>query len=286
MTMFLVEGLGTVESLYRQLVATNRFYDYEPQHVTWKSLRKWLQQYDRKDQRSLLLLLDYVIYYSRKDTAELLVRLNDDLLLRLAAAGVSPKHVIYVQIHEAGSSSPLMLSMLRDCGHLERKGCRRVDWKDVQELHNLAVRLGFGAIVYVDDFAASGHQFLEVRERLYENIPLAFSEFFLLPCICVEARDKIEKEGVEVIAGHVHGQSERPLHPENSGFDATTRARLVELCGQVDPKAPLGYQDMATMVVYYRNAPNTIPVVLRGNHTRKKLGVFPRTNDLDGRSGP
>ena len=34
------------------------------------------------------------------------------------------------------------------------------------------------------------------------------------------------------------------------------------------------------MVVLYRNAPNTVPVLLRGNVGQDVVGVLPRTTDL------
>jgi hypothetical protein len=43
----------------------------------------------------------------------------------------------------------------------------------------------------------------------------------------------------------------------------------------------LGYEDMAAMVILYRNAPNNIPAVLRGNPKGAKYhGLFPRFKDL------
>ena len=40
------------------------------------------------------------------------------------------------------------------------------------------------------------------------------------------------------------------------------------------------------MVVLYRNAPNTVPVMLRGNVNQKPyFGIFPRTIDLPIPSG-
>ncbi len=272
--------LGEVTSIYQRFAATRRFRDYQPQRVTMKSVQNWLAQYDQKDRYLLLALLDHVIYYSEKETERILVSLNNDLLQRLGDAQVSPKNVIYVQIHDAASSSPRMLSMLRDRGHLEHLGCHFVDWKDVQGLHDLTVRLRKGAVIYVDDFAASGDQFQSVRQHLYENIPGAFSEFFLLPCICIEAHEEISKTGVDVVTNHIHCHDERPLHPASTLLDVTAKVRLVELCEELDSNYPLGYRRLATMVVYFRNAPNTIPLVLRGSRKYRRLGIFPRTKDL------
>ena len=59
------------------------------------------------------------------------------------------------------------------------------------------------------------------------------------------------------------------------------RARVIEICQEINPKMPLGVDSMATMVVFYRNSPNQIPAILRGNKNLKPFrGLFPRTTDL------
>jgi hypothetical protein len=58
------------------------------------------------------------------------------------------------------------------------------------------------------------------------------------------------------------------------------RERVAAICKGID-KFGLGYKGLATMVVLYRNAPNTVPVMLRGNVNQKPyFGIFPRWIDL------
>ena len=64
-------------------------------------------------------------------------------------------------------------------------------------------------------------------------------------------------------------------------FNRKSKDRLIEICTAIDKKGPLGYGGLATMVVFYRNAPNTVPVILRGNVKQKPwVGILPRTTDL------
>ena len=257
-----------------------RFRGYRPQAVTMRSITRWLSQFDAKDRTAVLLLLDKVVYLSEKHTEKTLVELNERLLARLNADGVPTRNIVYMQIHDPGSSSAAMLNMLRDRACLEQKGCHFVDWKDIRQLHEVTDRLEQGAIIYVDDFSATGGQFCTVRNYLAEYIVGNFSEFFLLPIICEEALYKLGTLGVEAISGDVHSKAARPLHPNSTILNPITRSRLVELCTRIDQKGGLGVGQLATMVVFYRNAPNTVPVLLRGNRKRRFAGVFPRTTDL------
>lgn len=258
-----------------------RFPDYKPQPVTVNSIKTWLQQFDYEDKKAVLLLLEKVIYLSEKEVEKLLVKLNESLLARLNDSQIALDHVIYVQIQEAGSSSPVILNMVRDRALLERKGCHFIDSKDVRGLYDLTNKLERGALVYVDDFAGTGNQFCEVRDFVAPYIVGNFSEFFLLPCICEEALYQLGKRGVEAIAGRVHSKADRPLSPISTILPVNIRQRLINLCLRIDPKGGLGYKKMATMVVLYRNAPNSVPLILRGSLKQNPwAGILPRTTDL------
>lgn len=260
---------------------TRRFYDYKPQAVTVGTIKIWLQQFEEKDQKTLIAFLDKVFYLSEKNVEKLLVDLNKSLLARLNESQITPKNIIYVQIHEAGSSSPVILNMIRDRALLERKGCHFIDSKDVRALNELTNKLENGAIIYVDDFVGTGNQFCEVRDFVAPYIVGNFSEFFLLPCICEEALYELGKRGVEAVSGHIHSKSDRPLHPNSSILPPTIKKRLIELCLKIDQKGGLGYRNLATMVVLYRNAPNSVPLILRGSLKQNPWrGILPRTTDL------
>lgn len=261
--------------------AVHRFSGYKPQPVTIKSVAKWLNQFDEKDRLAIMQLLRQITYLSEKETENLIVTLNAKLLERLSVAGISLKNVIYMQVHDPGSSSVVILNMLRDRARLERQGCYFIDSKNVRELYEVTSKLEQGAIIYVDDFAATGHQFCTVRDFLKEHIIGNFSEFFLLPCICEEAFYELGKRGVEAVAEIVHSKTNRPLHNLSSIFDSETKKRLTDICYQIDKKGGLGYRSLATMIVFYRNAPNTTPSILRGCIRQKPYaGVLPRTTDL------
>lgn len=261
--------------------AVLRFHDYRPQPVTFAGVNRWIKQFDKRDRKHASLLLENVIYLSERDTKQILIQQNAALMNRLADAGVSAKKLIYVQVHEAGSSSPVMLNILRDAAGLERLGCRFLDSRDSLGITKTTNEIGEGALIYVDDFVGTGNQFCEARDFAVKNVVGTFSEFLLVPSICEEGIYKLAQRGIEAFAGHVHSKAERPLHDNSTVLDREAKERLRVVCKEISPKMSLGYKELATMVILYRNAPNSVPAVLRGNQNQKPFaGVFPRTTDM------
>jgi hypothetical protein len=258
-----------------------RFHDYKPQPLAMLSATRWIRQFEKKDRKLAGQLLDKIIYISESRTRNILVEQNAALMERLLAAGLPPKKLIYVQVHDAGSSSPVMLNLLRDAAGLERLGCKFVDGRDSLRLNKTMNEVGVGALIYVDDFIGTGNQFCKERDFAAKNFVGSFSEFLLAPSICEEAFYQISERGIEAFTGHVHSKAERPLHANSSIFAKEDKERLELLCKGVNPKFGLGYQKLATMVVLYRNAPNTVPAILRGSLNQTPFtGIFPRWKDL------
>jgi hypothetical protein len=261
--------------------AALRYRDYKPKPITWLATKRWAMQFEKDDRRLAERLLDNVIYISESRTREILVHQNAALMKRLLAAGLKPKQLIYLQVHDAGSSSPVMLNLLRDAAGLERMGCKFLDAHDSMRLIKTMNEVGEGALIYVDDFLGTGNQFCRERDDVARIMVGTFSEFLLAPCICEEAIYEISQRGVEAFTGHVHSKAERPLHANSPLFVQTEKDRMELICKGINRVGALGYKGLATMVVLYRNAPNTVPAVLRGslNQTPFK-GIFPRTTDL------
>ena len=266
---------------FHGLRAAWRFHDYKPQAVTFGSASRWIKQFHKHDRRLAGKLLDRVIYLSESKTKEILVHQNAVLMKRLANAGLPTEKLVYVQVHDAGSSSPVMLNMLRDAAHLLRLGCKFVDSRDSLRLNEITNELGEGALIYIDDFVGTGNQFCSARDFAVQNMVGTFSEFLLVPSICEEAIYEISERGIEAFAGHVHSKAERPLHLNSNIFDSDSKDRLTLLCRGINARFDLGYKSLATMVVLYRNAPNTVPALLRGSLNQMPFaGIFPRTTDL------
>jgi hypothetical protein len=260
--------------------AALRYRGYKPQPLQFFSALRWLNQFEKKDRPLAELLLDNIIYLSESTTRDILVQQNAELMRRLKEAGVPAKRLIYASFHEAGSSSPVMLNLLRDAAHLDKLGCRLVDGRDTLNLVRAMNEVGEGALIFVDDFIGTGTQFCKEHDFISQNFVGTFSEFLLAPSICEEAFDKLSERGIQPFAGHKHVKAERPLCAESLVFNKEQRARVAEVCRAIN-KFGLGFQDLATMVVLYRNAPNSVPIILRGNVNQTPyFGIFPRWVDL------
>lgn len=258
-----------------------RFADYRPQPVTPQRLDAWIRQFSEKDAKAALTLLDHIIYLSEKTVEQILVDQNRALVAYLRKAGITPEHTNYVSVHEAGSSSPVMLNLLRDAARLERTGCLFIDGNNGIQLNNMTNSLENGAIIYVDDFSGTGKQFCDTRKFIVQSVVGNFSEFLLVPCLCEEAVHRLGKEGINFYAGIVHERSQRPLHENSTILDPETKDRFRQISLGLHSRVGLGFSSLATMVVLYRNAPNTTALIIRGNLDQETfVGIFPRTTDL------
>jgi hypothetical protein len=151
---------------------------------------------------------------------------------------------------------------------------------NVLGINKLTNELADGAIIYVDDFSGTGRQFCTTRNFISQNIVGNFAEFLLLPCICEEALHRLGKEGITVYDGMIHSRAERPLHENSSILETVVKDRLRQRSLGIHGRVGLGFSSLATMVVLYRNAPNTTPWILRGSLDQQTfVGIFPRTTD-------
>ncbi len=256
---------------------------YEPQRATFRGLLGWVRQFPPQYRADLIRLAANLRFVSEQETIKSLVWLNRGVLRALEADDVTIGRVIYMTTDSAGSSSGVMLNLLRDRGNLERRGARFLHSRDANGIRKTTTALGSGAIIYVDDFAGTGKQFTRSREAVADEVVGAFSEFFLLPCICEEASSKIRALGVEPRATIVHKRSERPLLRESGLLSSERLEGLLALSGQHwgPPRKSLGFKGLATNVVLYRNAPNTTPLIFRGHLEQQPLrGIVPRFDDL------
>ena len=260
---------------------TRKFHDYRPQPITQEGIAAWFRQFSHQDIKGVQTLLNSVIYLSEQRVQQILLDQNNALVLRLKRAKITQEKTIYVSVHDAGSSSPVMLNLLRDAAKLERTGCYLIDGNNGLLLNKITNQLGEGAIVYVDDFAGTGNQFCKTRQFISQSIVGNFSEFLLAPCMCEEAVHRLGQEGVDFYTGLIHSKAERPLHENSTILAPEVKERLRQISLGIHGRMGLGFAQLATMVVLYRNAPNTMPLILRGARDQVGFhGIFPRTTDL------
>lgn len=226
----------------------------------------------RDDAARLAANLDFL---SKEWITGELIRLNSEIEKRLNSDGVPPSNIIYVALDDPPSSSHAMCKLLRDQGGLSRR--KFVSATYSSEINKVTGQLKTGAIVYVDDFAGTGSQFKKARTDVREYIDGIFPEFFLVPCICDEAMGVVKDEDVVAIFGKRHRKSERPLLTESSFLSEEARMRLVNFSDENWRLASLGYGMLASNVIVYLGAPDTTPIIFRGDvGQRPRFGIVPR----------
>lgn len=255
---------------------------YEPQRVTIRRTRQWALQFPEDIRIELMTLAKNLIFISKNQVKDWLVRLNEDILSRLRVDSIEVAEVIYVTTDTAGSSSGVMLNLLRNEAKLQRRKAIFIDHKDAVAIQKTTRELRRGAIVYVDDFAGTGDQFMRTRKHVRDYVAGAFSEFLLLACVCEEAKRRIERAGVEIQSGIVHKKKDRPLLDCSTLLDSGKRARILYVSRKIwGERNAMGYKGLATNVVIYNNAPNSTPLVFRGSLFQEGFfGVVPRVDDL------
>ncbi len=272
-----------LSNLVASILVARRLREYRPQQVNVSSVLDWIGQFQKRHHSALRRILKALQFVGEKQMTTEMRDLNETLLVRLASKGVTPSNVIYVSFDDAGSSSASVLNLIRNACLLQNRGCKFIAAKDTLGLHKTTRDLGKGAIVFVDDFIGTGNQFCDEREFLADYVVGTFSEFLLAHTICEEGLNTLgRRNAVEPVSVKVHGRTDRPLHEFSRLLPEPLKQELREYCLLLSPKSGLGYQRLATTVVYYSNSPNTIPLLLRGARSQKLLrGVIPRTTDLD-----
>lgn len=259
-----------------------KFGDYRPHKIGLALFFQWINQFPKEDRSVILKLFNSVIYVNEKDTRDALVMLNTDLLnFVFKESDLTYNNIIYATFSTPASSSHVMLNMLRDAANLERTKATILDLKGTGELYRKTSELGEGIIIYVDDFIGSGKQFSKNRNFASEFIVGNFGEYLLAPVICEEALPKLNDLGVQPVYAHLHTIDERPLHKDNNYLNENEKHKLISICRSINKNQGLGFKKMAAMVVFYRNSPNNMPLVLRGSLGQAPYkGILPRANDF------
>lgn len=259
----------------------HRFRLYKPQKISIKSILIWINQFSPDEKVLIKRAALQLKHVNQSELVDDLLERNKALLKELLNAGINLNKIIYVSISDAGSSSHAILNLLRDAGRLQNSGCKLVDAGNLGELHKLTTELKEGAVIFVDDFSGSGDQFHSQHAAIGGFIVGNFSQYFLLHTVCEEAIKRIYDTGVEVWQSQIHEKRNRPLHSASTFFTSEERKILIDCGSKYSKKHSLGYQDLATMIVYERNAPNSVPIIFRGDKKQKKLiGLVPRVDDL------
>ncbi len=276
-----------VSELRAAFHALVRCRGYRPQPITLRRFRSWLRQFDPDERRLACELARRVHFISEREVSALLLRQYQELVTRLSNAQIPLSRTIFVSFDEAGSSSAVALHALRDAARLPSTSATLIDARDASRLQERLLQLidegdrPF-AIVYVDDFVGTGTQFAQDREYVAQFYLGKFQEFLLSAVMCEEGIHRLGALKVAPLAGRIHGRSDRALLAGSGIFAPHDRDRLIAVARRRIGHDGLGWQEMATMVVLYSNAPDSTPGLLTGDyqHLPQFEGLFPRVQDL------
>src|SRR3990172_6157338 len=135
-----------LEYLFASWRVLRSFRDYRPIRPTLARFRAWLNQFPPEARPWLLSLLNHVRYLDERAVRDMLVSQNDALLKRLKRDGIGVENVVYVQYDDAGSSSGVMLNLLRDSANILSAGCHFVDGHDSMLIYRLTNKIERGAV--------------------------------------------------------------------------------------------------------------------------------------------
>lgn len=267
--------------LRASFVAHRRFRTYVPSPVTFGATWRWLRQFKSENRQALAKVLDSMVYFDEQAAVKALVEGNRKIVAKLAEDGIGYEQLIYMQHDAAGSSSAMMLHLLRDAAQLQLRGATLLDSRSKDAISEQTKRISSGAIIYVDDFAGTGRQLLDSRAQVTPYVAGSFSEFFLSVAICEEAEIEMQLDSVVPVAQMVHREIDRPFSDKSSVLSASERASILSSSRDIFGEDSLGFGRLASNVVLYRNAPDSTPRILRGSQGQKPYqGIFPRTTDL------
>ena len=111
--------------------------------------------------------------------------------------------------------------------------------------------------MYVDDFIGSARQLGRARDFVMQYVFGNFAEFMLVPSICEEGRDELERRGIEVVTHDVHLKADRALQATCTFLSDEDRKRVIEICQGINPRMALGIENMATMVRFLSQRPES-----------------------------
>lgn len=262
----------------------------------------WLDNFLPDEREVARALLDSFIY------------LNDDVtnqLLLSAFRDISSLLHVDVDIHgQPESIETIWASFLNaaiityptgekpnpsDSGHLfARKARQLFDFGQEQilepaEANEVLTRDPSRPIVFVDDFAGSGNQFIETWNRTYSNTSKSFSiissehnatMFYVLPIITAQARNRFANEApsVHVCAAHTISDRYSVLHEHSVVMPNSLRATAKDIISNASVRAgisddmALGFAELGLCLAFSHSVPDaTLPLFWHESPTWKPL---------------
>lgn len=258
-----------------------RFQGYEPRSVTPLVVWKFLRQFQRRHRPYMVKLLACVRYVGRDEARRILCDQLQSVIETCRATGTQPQSIVVVPASSKGESSDVAHDMLKADERVAQSGVQFFKGNPLQ-LGQLLRTISSPVVVFVDDFAGTGKQFCDAHSAWNATMQLHNPVTYFVTCVmCSPAVHKIGSIGVIPSPGIEHRTVEmfKQACEEACGFDGY--CALMSYAKEIHSKLPLGFDNMGTMILMYRNAPNNMPFLLRGTQGQRVwYGLFPRKDQL------
>lgn len=273
--------LGQYLYYARCLDLAKRFREYDPKPVRYWDVVAYLRQFDRKDRSHAIKMLQCVQFIGREALLSLMLAKLQEIVKQAETDEISPDSVIVVPASAAGDSSAQVHALLSNDQRCTALGVIFFSGTPLQ-LASKIKPLQSPVIVFVDDFAGSGEQFVKAHKGWSGAIQRYSPTTYFLACImCSPAIDRTSQEGVIATPGREHRTSEMfsECTQAQCGFEGACILR--SYAEEIHSALPLGFKNMGSMVVLFRNSSNNMPFLIRGTlGQRVWKGLFPRRDQL------
>lgn len=181
----------------------------------------------------------------------------------------------FVGLGGQAESGPAMLHMFREANSLTSDAHQDM-FVSLSQLPGLKLT-AIDTVIFVDDFAGTGDQFMDRWERYQELIASEAHTHLFLAAATSHAMGRLaELEDVQVEATRVLQPSANILSAENDEFGALEKSAIEEYCSRADPRCPRGWGGCGLLLVISRKTPNNSLPVLHVDVRRRWKGIFPR----------
>ena len=236
---------------------------------------RWLAQFEAADRDLAARILDSIDFISAGQTTQAFRAVLGGLTgWSIDQAERQGRWRFVALSASAGESGDTMLHRFRLANNLSGKQYKELF---VYKRDLLQEKLGpDDVVVFVDDFAGTGHQVCEHWPELAELLPGAPLVYLALVAATHDAREKIEAETRLAVIPYIE------LTPQDNifgdacpHFTAEEREVLLRYCAVANGRHPRGFGDSGLVAVLSHNCPNNSIPILHASHPQWE-GLFRR----------
>ncbi len=253
----------------------NRFDGYRVA-VTKDRITRFLNNFSAEDADLGARVLDAVMFLTSEDMEEALRAIIGQLPgWHQNEAQRQGKWRFVAFSRSPGESGDTMLHKSRTALKLTR---RRFNELFIHKADLLRERLGANdSVIFVDDFAGTGHQACDAWGVLSELLPGSPRTYLVVIAAGEEALNRIaDKTSLNVVTQHVLGPGDNIFSRDCRHFTQSEKTRLLAYCKRADRRQPQGFGGCGFVAVLAHKTPNNSISILHASHP-KWQGLFPRT---------